>query len=203
MIDFDFEKEFPQDFEVPINIASLDKRIQKNTEDWCGLMAEHFRLFAEAYVHAGDIIFYDYMSFLSDEKRRKEMPSYEINMFGVIYRLYHHALEMALKSLMYNVNIQPQKEHHFSEFINIIRNNYDVSGKMQQYFDYIEKFDKYSNGSQTGRYPTDTKGNVIGRTDNGYIVLGGNDGGIATMVFHIHEIFTELFPNLKIKEGGN
>lgn len=195
MIDFDFEKEFKQDFEIPLNSASLDSRL-KGTQEWNKCISDHFNAYAESYFHAGDIIFKHYMNFLNSNEYSVP-PIYEINMFGVIWYLYHHALEMKLKSFLYRVNYEPKNTHKLMNHVEKLNKFYYVPNELKQ---YIEEFEKHSNGSQTGRYPIDSKNNIIGKEDDGYIVIGGKNGGIATMVYRLHIIFKDIFPNLQLKD---
>ncbi len=197
MIKFDFAKDFPIDYEAPLNILSIDPRCDDINNVNNKLKSEYFQYFAETYLHAGDVLFRDYYQFLHNNEKTDEMPDYEINMFGVIYRLYSHALEMKLKSLIFAVDENVKANHNYSDLVLIIQEKYKFTGKTDSgYVKWINSLGANSKGSQTGRYPVDNKDKIIGKLSKNETVY---INGIANMVFHIHELFEDYFPHLEIK----
>ena len=188
---------------MPINLLSIDPRCDGANEIKDNdLLSKYFSDFAESYLHAGDLIFKHYMLLIKNCDNPNTFPIYGLNMPGVFYRLYFHAIEMKLKSLVFAAEQKKEGKqikvgHEYGKLIPIIQENYVFIGKTDAgYVGYIYKLESFSNGSQTGRYPTDSKGKIIGKEDNNGVVY---NTGIATMVYHIHELFTDYFPNLILK----
>lgn len=204
MIDFDFENEFKTDYEIPINLAALDGNLEKTHLEYLNLLGNYFDNYSMSYLHAADILFKDYMQVIinnqTNTSKNQRMPEEYICMFGPIFHSYHQSIELKLKSLLLKVGCQFYEGHKLSELVKRL-DDYYYTAEVKEQFDFINAFDKYAENAQLGRYPINTKGNIIGKI-GGKIVFVGNEegnGGIATMVYHIHELYKSLFPNLKRK----
>lgn len=186
MIEFN-PKRFSKDFEVPLNPMSV---LSAKTNNEC--VAEYLSMFSESYFHAGDILFDQYYDFLAHHHREPVASVYDANMWGVIYRLYCHSFELKLKSLLYAKNYTPKNEHSIEKLVCRTKEMYDISNdsKIGKCLEYIKTNFRYSYGSQAGRYPISSKGEIIGwdKKEGGYIVTVG----IVKMVLSLHECFKEL-----------
>ena len=186
MINFDFENDFPEDYFVRLNPRAINDFLPHKST-----LEEDFDLISKAYLHAGDVIFKEYYPNL------KKIPNdYEIGMGGVIFRLYMHAIETKLKSLItvYNSNI---KGHNLSELLNEL-DKYYIYKEIDdtKYKDFIKKFSEFSNGSETGRYPVDKYGNTLAETVDGAVEFNG----IVKVIENIHNLFLDYFNNLIKKQ---
>ena len=167
--------EINKDYECPLNPTyQFDEKLTG--------MGFHFDSFAESYLQAMDILFLDFIN-------RPTNPW----MAGIIYRAGMMAIELKIKSLL--SDSERKNTHKLRELLVLVKQKYKFNGNSEPFVKFIERSCDYANGSQTGRYPVDTQGNVICRDDNGngvYIKIG-------QFVYSVHDLFDHYFNLLYIQ----
>lgn len=195
MIDFDFENDFPVDYEIPLNsVALLDEKTATEQMD------QAFYVFSESYLHAADMLFRDYIQLLTENHSATVISLYVVNMHGVIIWAYTQAIELRMKGiLLTSYDLKDIKTHDISKLHKKINEKYIYYNSDPNYLsptpflNFIDCISEYSKDSQAGRYPVDSKNNIIGVSDDGTVCVNG----LVNFVKSVHDLFIIYFPNLK------
>ncbi len=169
---------------LSLNACSVNVNLQENIDEaYFSLSDAYFEIAEREFyylINAFNPVLEDYH--LTEDIR----PN---NVFSVIYRLYLHSTELRLKGLI--CPYEAVNGHSIIKLFELLKIYYLCSESLEELMSSEFISDRFTLGSETGRYPVSSKGNIIGREKNRYIAVD---------ICHMRNFFSDLHRMLGVSD---